>query len=87
MGLWILEDKVMDHVPGMRIQTPLLISRADDAVKAPLDISISRIRKKPVEKMSPISSAIQLDGIQLFSSPSPAMTRMILWYGPDKSAV
>lgn len=83
MGLWILEDKVMDHVPGMRIQPPPLIPRADDAVKAPLDISISRIRKNPVEEMSPISSTIRMDRIRLFSFHSPAMIRMILWYGPD----
>jgi hypothetical protein len=78
MGLWILEDKVMDHVPGMRIHTPLSIPRTDDAVKAPLDISISHIRKKPVEKMSPISNAIRADRIRLSSFRSPAMTRMIL---------
>ena len=33
--------------------------------------------------MSLISSAIQVEKIPLFSSRSPAMTRMILWYGPD----
>lgn len=63
--------------------TPLLSARTDDAEKAPLDISISHIRKKPVEKMSPISSAIRVERIRLSSFRSPAMTRMILWYGLD----
>lgn len=68
--------------PGYAHSTPPLIPRADDG-KALLDISISRIRKKPVEKMSPISSAILVDRIRLFSYHNPAMTRMILWYGSD----
>lgn len=33
MGLWILEDKVMDHVPGMHIQPyHSLIPRVDEAI-------------------------------------------------------
>lgn len=33
--------------------------------------------------MYPISSAIQVEQIRLFSFRNPAMTRMILWYGLD----
>lgn len=73
MGLGVLEDRAMDHVPGMITISKLILMADDD--KAQRGILIAQIFLKQLEekKLEP-SSATQEDLSLLYSFHNPAMT-------------